>query len=229
MTATLILLDGTQLARLKEMDVAEWLGTEPDALVSVVALGEGGGILVPGQPARTLSDMRWPERLGAPTGREIADVLGLVHELKQSTDNAEQIFVFQLIDPHTHKDLLAELERVDGLDIIPITGMFDMMVRESFSGRWVKVAEGTRAFLVFLYPDGSLKEGSLNWDGLADMWDGEWSGTMLPDSQLTIRIGAYTAVLQPEGFNEMYGVETFEGRPSGRQVWLRLAEPQDDA
>jgi hypothetical protein len=228
-TGYLILVDGTQLDRVRGADLAEMLGTDPDALVSVVALGEGGGVLVPGEPVGSLAELHWPERLGAPTGREVGEVLGLAHELKQSTDTAGQLYVFQLVDPHVYRHLLRELETVEDLDVIAITSIYEGWVREAFSGRWIKVIDGVRAFIVYLYPDGSLEEGPANPDGPGEMWTGEWAAVLRPEdgAEITVRIGAYTAVIEPEGLFELRGEENFENRPNGRQVWFRLAEPSD--
>lgn len=230
MPAYLILVDGSQLARVREANLIELLGVEPESLVSIVAFGEGGGILVPGQPIRTLSHLRWPDRLGALSGRELEQVLGLVHELKQSSDRAEQVVVFQLIDPVAHRELLEGLTAMPGLLIMPFTSMFNDWVTMAFTGRWIKVVDSGHTFMVYLYDDGTLEEGSVSPDGPGELWRGEWSGTLSADerSEITVRIGEYTSVVLPEGPNEMYGVESFQGRTHGRQVWLRLAEPEDD-
>lgn len=82
--AYVVLVDGSRLAALEGVDVATVVGvnTVSDALVSVIALGAGGGVLVSGECGAATIRVRWPRTLGAARGDESIEVLTTIAELR---------------------------------------------------------------------------------------------------------------------------------------------------
>lgn len=96
--------------------------------------------------------------------------------------------------------------------------------RIAVAGRWLKVTESGRAFVVDLHPDGTLKERSAAPGTSAEEWFGVWEALNPGEATgfLRTRIGDYEALVQLGSRNQLSGVEHEEGQAYS-QAWYRLA------
>lgn len=96
--------------------------------------------------------------------------------------------------------------------------------RLGVAGRWLKVTESRRAFVVDLHPDGTLKERSAAPGASAEEWSGVWEALNPGEATgfLRTKIGAYEALVQLGSHNQLSGVEHEEGIAYA-QAWYRLA------
>lgn len=124
----LILVDAGRLdgARALDLLVIATNRSSPASLLSIIALGAGGGVLLPAQSIESVRELFWPTTLGAPDGTEVTDVLNAVYEIIHSTGGGKrEIAVLPLIDWAAFPDLEQELNDVPGIHILkhPLTRM----------------------------------------------------------------------------------------------------------
>ena len=116
-----VLADSSELAEISRHSMADVLGPDAagSALVSVIALGEGGGELVSGQRDVGGLDVRWPDRLGGPTTAEVSDVLTAIYQLRFVAGVADDapIHVVASIDWSIHGALGHALHDVPNVSI----------------------------------------------------------------------------------------------------------------
>jgi hypothetical protein len=118
--AFIVLVDAGRLASARDLDLMA-LGERlagGGSLISIVALGAGGGVVLPGQPITSARDVYWPSKLGPADGTEVADVLEAVYEVIHSTGAVDpRIVVLPLIDWADFAGLKRELKLIPNVKI----------------------------------------------------------------------------------------------------------------
>lgn len=120
----LILADRESLALAKALqpsEISKQLGTDrggKSPLVIAVALGGGGGVVLAGEPLKTLSSIHWPASLGKVTGHEEEEVLHALHEAMHVwADPTPKIRVLSYANRAKFPELFRDLERINGLQV----------------------------------------------------------------------------------------------------------------
>lgn len=126
-SVALVLVDAAHVGPVQGLTVGQ-LAPETrssSALVVVVGLGEGGGVLVPGTPMEEAArqSVRWP-KLGGASGREVDLVLGAVYDVAHAVGvEHPPVMVYPRVDWSRFPELLAELHQflgVTGLPALPV-------------------------------------------------------------------------------------------------------------
>jgi len=123
MSIRLLLIDRAHLPKVATSAFGQLIpGTRPDDHVVIIALGEGGSVLLPGMPMAALQGqvIRWPRWLGPSTGREGDLVLGAVYDLYAALgDDSVPIQLHSYVDWSEFAELHAEVRRFQHISRVP--------------------------------------------------------------------------------------------------------------
>lgn len=123
MDIALLLVDAWHLKEVQGMSVDQLMpSAPPSAFATVVALGKGGGVLLPGSPVSEMSRhvVQWPVLAADPSGDELALVLNAVYDTAQVV--GAETFAVQVrawVDWTKFPELLIELNRFVEVSGIP--------------------------------------------------------------------------------------------------------------
>lgn len=123
-SAIIVLVDAGRLKSARAMDMPAVAAkySSSSSTMSIVTLGAGGAVVLPGQVISSVGAIYWPNELGPTDGTENAEVLNAAYELIQSTGVAA-LAVLPLIDWADFPSLYGELQQINGVRVLdhPLT------------------------------------------------------------------------------------------------------------